>query len=95
MSDPLRIAAAVEGPTDVIVLEAILCALLPGVEFEFQTLQPEGSAAFGTRNSSSDRNRSRLRSLYLHTNRHGLPPSRRSPRISARLKSLDSSTRFA
>lgn len=48
MSDPLRIAAAVEGPTDVIVLEAILCALLPGVEFEFQTLQPEGSAAFGT-----------------------------------------------
>ena len=48
MSDPLRIAAAVEGPTDVIVLEAILCALLPGAEFEFQTLQPEGSVAFGT-----------------------------------------------
>ena len=48
MSDPLRIAVAVEGPTDVIVLEAILCALLPGVEFELQTLQPEGSAAFGT-----------------------------------------------
>ena len=47
MSDPLRIAAAIEGPTDKIVLEAILCALLPGREFEFQMLQPEGSAAFG------------------------------------------------
>ena len=47
MSDPLRIAAAVEGPTDKIVLEAILCALLPDVEFVFQMLQPEGSAAFG------------------------------------------------
>ena len=48
MSEPLRIAAAVEGPTDVIVLQAILRALLPGVDFEFQTLQPEGSVAFGS-----------------------------------------------
>ena len=47
MSEPLRIAAAVEGPTDVIVLEAILGALLPDTDFEFQTLQPERSAAFG------------------------------------------------
>ena len=47
MSEPLRIAAAVEGPTDVIVLQAILCALLPDADFEFQTLQPEGSVAFG------------------------------------------------
>ena len=47
MSDPLRIAAAVEGPTDAIVLRAILSALLPDMEFEFQTLQPEGSVAFG------------------------------------------------
>ena len=49
MSEPLRIAAAVEGPTDVIVLEAILKALLPDdTDFVFQTLQPEASAAFGS-----------------------------------------------
>ena len=48
MSEPLRIAAAVEGPTDAIVLRAILTALLPDTEFEFQTLQPEGSTAFST-----------------------------------------------
>ena len=48
MSEPLRIAAAVEGPTDVIVLEAVLKALLPDTDFEFQTLQPEGSVAFGS-----------------------------------------------
>ena len=46
MSDLLRIAVAAEGPTDSLVLEAILLALLPDVEFEFQTLQPEGSLAF-------------------------------------------------
>ena len=48
MSEPLRIAAAVEGPTDVIVFRAILGALLPDTDFVFQTLQPEGSAAFGS-----------------------------------------------
>ena len=48
MSDPLRIAVAVEGPTDEIVLKAILHAILPDTEFEFQTLQPEGSVAFGS-----------------------------------------------
>ena len=48
MSEPLRIAAAVEGPTDAIVLQAILSALLPDTEFVFQTLQPEESAAFGS-----------------------------------------------
>jgi len=49
MYEPLRIAAAVEGPTDAIVLRAILKALLPDdTDFLFQTLQPEGSAAFGT-----------------------------------------------
>ena len=48
MSEPLRIAAAVEGPTDAIVLEAILKALLRDADFVFQTLQPEGSAAFGS-----------------------------------------------
>ena len=48
MSEPLRIAAVVEGPTDAIVLQAILSALLPDTDFEFQTLQPEGSIAFGS-----------------------------------------------
>ena len=48
MSEPLRFAVAVEGPTDAIVLEAVLTALLPDDEFVFQTLQPEGSAAFGS-----------------------------------------------
>ena len=49
MSEPLRIAVAVEGPTDAIVLQAILRALLPDdTDFVFQTLQPEASAAFGT-----------------------------------------------
>ena len=49
MSEPLRIAAAVEGPTDAIVLQAILCALLPDdADFVLQTLQPEGSAAFAS-----------------------------------------------
>lgn len=48
MSEPLRIAAAVEGPTDAIVLQAILKAMLPDdADFEFQTLQPEDSVAFG------------------------------------------------
>ena len=46
MSDPLRVAAAVEGPTDKIVLEAIIRALLPTTDFEFFTLQPEQSVAF-------------------------------------------------
>ena len=53
MSDPLRVAAVVEGPTDSVVLQAILEASLPGVEFEFQTLQPEESAAFGAPTSGS------------------------------------------
>ena len=48
MSEPLRVAAAVEGPTDVIVFRAILGALLPDTDFVFQTLQPEGSAVFGS-----------------------------------------------
>ena len=48
MSEPLRFAVAAEGPTDAIALEAILKALLPDGEFVFQTLQPEGSAAFGS-----------------------------------------------
>lgn len=48
MSEPIRIAVAVEGPTDAVVPRAILKALLRDMEFQFQTLQPEGSAAFGS-----------------------------------------------
>lgn len=47
MSEPWRIAVVVEGPTDSIVLEAIIRSLLAGADFEFQTLQPESSVAFG------------------------------------------------
>ena len=47
MSEPLRIAAVVEGPTDRIVLRAILRTLLKGRDFVFQMLQPEQSLAFG------------------------------------------------
>ena len=46
MSEALRIAAVVEGPTDSIVLQAIVRALLPTTDFEFHTLQPEVSLAF-------------------------------------------------
>ena len=46
MSEPLRIAVVVEGPTDSIVLHAILDSVLADTEFEFQTLQPEESLAF-------------------------------------------------
>ena len=47
MSEPLRIAAAVEGPTDAIVLRASLNGLLTNqADFVFETLQPEESVAF-------------------------------------------------
>ena len=46
MSDPVRVAAAVEGPTDEIVLEAILKYIMGNIEFDLQILQPEQSAAF-------------------------------------------------
>ncbi len=52
MSDPLYVAVAVEGPTDAIVLEAILNALLPNTEFVPQRLQPEESRAFDAASSS-------------------------------------------
>ena len=49
MSEPLRIAAAVEGPTDAIVLKAALNSFLNNqVDYVFDTLQPEGSVAFGS-----------------------------------------------
>ena len=46
MSDPLRVAFVVEGPTDLIVLSAVIESLLPDVEIVPQYLQPEASAAF-------------------------------------------------
>ena len=53
MSEPLRIAAAVEGPTDAIVLRAVLnCFVKNKAEFVFETLQPEGSVAFGSATGS-------------------------------------------
>lgn len=45
MSNPIRVAVAVEGPTDAIVLQAILKCILGSIEFEFQILQPEGAAS--------------------------------------------------
>ena len=47
MSEPLRIAAVAEGRTDIVVLRAVLDCILANSEFEFHSLQPEGSAAFG------------------------------------------------
>jgi hypothetical protein len=48
MSDPLRVALALEGDTDLVVIKAVVASLLPGREVEFQMLQPEISLAFGT-----------------------------------------------
>lgn len=47
MSEPVRVAVAVEGPTDAVVIEAIVRRLLGGSDFELQVLQPETSSAFG------------------------------------------------
>ena len=44
----LRVAIAVEGPTDKVVIEAIVDTLLGGTDFELQVLQPEGSHVFGS-----------------------------------------------
>ncbi len=46
MSDPLRVALVAEGPTDHIVLEAGLNAILKDRPFVLTLLQPERSAAF-------------------------------------------------
>ena len=47
MSDPLRVAIVAEGPTDRIVIEAALEAMLPGRSIVPTQLQPEGSLASG------------------------------------------------
>lgn len=49
MSDPLRIGLVVEGPTDQIVIEAVLAAVLGGRDRIVTRLQPEDSEAFGER----------------------------------------------
>lgn len=48
MSDPLRVALVAEGPTDSIVIQAALRAILADRPFVLRQLQPEGSLAFGT-----------------------------------------------
>lgn len=51
MSDPLRVAAAVEAPTDAVVLRAIMKNILGDTEFDLQILQPERSVALGSQSS--------------------------------------------
>jgi len=48
MSDALRIAFVVEGPTDFVMLKAVIENLLEGRDFVPQVLQPEMSEAFKT-----------------------------------------------
>lgn len=47
MSDRLRIALIAEGPTDRLVVEAVLRAVMPSRPFILTQLQPEMSQAFG------------------------------------------------
>jgi hypothetical protein len=49
MSEPLFIALVAEGPTDRIVIEAALAAILGERPFVLSQLQPEDSIAFGSR----------------------------------------------
>lgn len=47
MSEPIRVALVAEGPTDRIVVESALRAMLAERSFVLVQLQPEGSLAFG------------------------------------------------
>lgn len=47
MSELLSFAVVAEGPTDAIIIEAAIRAILPGRSFTLTMLQPEGSIAFG------------------------------------------------
>ncbi|NCP29895.1 MAG: hypothetical protein GW911_09770 [Armatimonadetes bacterium] len=47
MFDPLRIALVAEGPTDRVVVEAAVNAMLPDRPFVLTQVQPEGSLVFG------------------------------------------------
>ncbi|MEP7340023.1 MAG: hypothetical protein ABI977_19950 [Acidobacteriota bacterium] len=48
MSDPLRVALVAEGPTDGVVIEAALRAILSERPFVLTQIFPEGSISFGT-----------------------------------------------
>ncbi len=48
MSSPLRIALVSEGPTDLIVIDSVLRAVVGEGNYVLTPLQPEGSEAFGT-----------------------------------------------
>ena len=48
MSNPLRIALVAEGPTDAVVIEAALRAMLGGRPFVLTQVFPEDSSAFGS-----------------------------------------------
>jgi hypothetical protein len=47
MSNPLRIALVAEGPTDAVVIEAALRAILGERSFLLKQVLPEDSSAFG------------------------------------------------
>ena len=47
MSELIRVAIAVEGPTDEVVIDAIVDTILGESDYELQVLQPDGSRAFG------------------------------------------------
>ena len=47
MSESIRVAIAVEGPTDEVVIDAIVDTILGEADHELQVLQPDGSRAFG------------------------------------------------
>jgi hypothetical protein len=48
MSEPLRIALVAEGPTEKILIEAVLSSILADRSFVLRQLQPEESLPFGT-----------------------------------------------
>ena len=48
MSEPIRIAVVVEGPTDFVVITAAIASLLKGQDFEPTMVQPEFSESFET-----------------------------------------------
>lgn len=47
MSDPFRVAVVAEGPTDKIIIEAVIFSVFGDRPFVLRQLQPEGSLAFG------------------------------------------------
>jgi hypothetical protein len=47
MSNPVRVAVVAEGPTDKIIIKAVIASVLEGRPFVLTQLQPEESRAFG------------------------------------------------